>query len=175
LKLDLANTTTNCAYAINIRKRFGDKVPNEYFGNGFLMAVTENIVIDQLIGEGSLPKVAQAIRHGILDVTEDSIPAIVTVRKGIKGRETMRWVWAPQNVIGTSWVGMQPFTKYDFGNGLPDSIRLAVGTFDGTFGVLPANKIDGKSDGFDVYISLEKGCQERLQVDVEFLEYCSLL
>lgn len=70
---------------------------------------------------------------------------------------------------------MQPFTKYDFGYGLPDSIRLALGTFDGTFGVLPANRIGGKSEGFDVYISLEKGCQQRLQADVEFQEYCSLL
>lgn len=175
LKLDVASTATNCAHAVNTRGRLGDKVPKEYFGNGFTMAVTENFVVDQLIGEGSLPKAAQAMRQSILDVTEDSIPAIVNVRKGIEGREMMRWMWAPQNVMGTSWTGMQPFTKYDFGNGLPDSLRLAVGTFDGTFGVLPANKIGGKSDGFDVYISLETGCQERLQADVEFQEYCSVL
>ena len=175
LKLDVENTKSNCAHAVDTRGRFGDIVPKEYFGNGFCIGVTENLTIAKLIGDTGLPKAAQAIRQSILDVKESSIPAFVKVRKGIEGRERMRWIWAPQNVMSTSWTGMQGFTNYDFGYGLPASIRRSAINYEGALGVLPANRMDGKSDGFDVYVALEKGSQERLQADVEYQEYCSLL
>jgi hypothetical protein len=175
LKLDLENTKTRCGHAVDTRGRFGGTVPKEYFGNGFTMGVTEDITIAQLIGEDGLPKAAQAMRQSILDVKENSIPALVSVRKGIQGREQMSWIFQPQNIMGTSWTGMQPFTKYDFGYGLPVSISLLASSYEGTVGVLPANRVGTKSDGFDVYVSLEKGCQERLMADPEYQAYCTLI
>jgi hypothetical protein len=175
LKMDIENTETNYSHAVDLRGRFGDIVPIEYFGDGLLMGVTENISVAELIGGPGLAKAAQAIRQSILDITVDSMPALLKVREGIEGREEMRWIWHPQNVVGTSWTGMQPFTKYDFGYGLPVSIRLSASAFEGTLGVLPANRIDGKSDGFDVYICLENSCHTRLEADPEYRAFCSLL
>ena len=175
LKLAPENTKTRCTHAVDSRGRFRDTVPKEYFGNGFIMGVTEDIPIAQLIGKDGLPKAAQALRQSILDVKENSIPAVVSVSRGIQGREQMSWIFQPQNIMGTSWTGMQPFIKYDFGYGLPASIRMMASSFEGTVGVLPANRVGTKSDGFDVYVSLEKGCQERLIADPEYQAYCTLL
>lgn len=175
LKMDLENTETNYAHPVDTRGRFGQAVPKDYFGNGFIMAVSKSFTVGELLGEGNLKKVAQAIRQSTLNVNKNSIPDLVNVRKGIEGKEEMRWIWHPQNVVGTSWTGMQVFQKYDFGFGLPVSIRLPVPPFEGTLGVLPASTVEGKSDGFDVYVVLEKSCQERLQVDPEYRAYCSLL
>lgn len=175
LKMDIEKAKTEYAHPVDSRGKFSERVPQEYFGNGFIVAVSENLSIGTLIGEGGLQKAAQAIRQSTLDLNRDSIPDHVRVRKGIEGREEIRWNWQPQNVIGSSWMGMQVFQKYDFGFGLPASIRTPVPPFDGVIGMLPAAGVDGKSNGVDVYIVMENGCQERLREDAEYRAYCSPL
>ena len=154
--MDVENTKTNCSHAVDSRGKFGGIVPIKYFGNGLLMAVTKEITIAELIGENGLAISAQVVLQSILDITVDSIPALRKVRKGIEGREEVRWIWLPQNVVGTSWTGMQPFAKYVFGYGLPVSIMLSASAFEGTLGVVSANRVDGRSDRFNVYILFGK-------------------
>jgi hypothetical protein len=175
LKIDPRSTESTFSHAAEIRGKFGNLVPKDYFGNGFCVAVSTPLHVADLIGDISLAKVAEAVRQSTLDVTAETIPNLVKVRKGIEGREEMRYIWHPQNVVGTSWMGMQAYTKYDFGFGLPVSIRLPTPPFEGVFGIMPASRIDGRVDGFDVYVVQENSCQDILAADAEYAEYCSLV
>ncbi|KAH8900746.1 putative trichothecene 3-O-acetyltransferase [Thozetella sp. PMI_491] len=174
LKPDLETATTEYAHPIDSRGKFG-KVSMEYFGNGFIMLPTQPILISELIGDGGIAKSAELVRLSIQSFDAESIPDLLRVRRGIVGKEEMRWIWRPENVIGTSWGGMRAMELYDFGFGLPVSVRLPVPPFEGVVGVLPANMLEGSTGGFDVYVVLESGCQDRLRADPEFAKFCSAI
>lgn len=153
-----------------MRGKFASK---DYFGTGFLVSSSDAFPVSELIGpEIDLSKVALAIRKSTGNIVESSIPDLVKVRKGIEGTEEMRYIWHPQNVVATSWTGVQAYTRYDFGWGLPVSVRLPVSPFEGVFYVMPGNRKEG---GFDVAVVQEDGCQERLKVDEEWKEYAEYI
>ncbi|EXJ90196.1 hypothetical protein A1O1_03295 [Capronia coronata CBS 617.96] len=175
LKPDLQTVTTEFGHPVNARACFNSVVPAEYFGNGFSMVATAPILISELIGTGGLAKAAQLIRRSVHSFDVDYIPNFLQVGHAVAGKEQIQWNWRPQNVVGTSWMSMGAMQAYDFGLGLPTAIRLPVPPFEGVLGVLPATRTDGVPEGFDVYVVLEAGCQERLTVDSDFGKYCSLI
>ncbi|KAJ5481901.1 hypothetical protein N7475_000713 [Penicillium sp. IBT 31633x] len=174
LGMDAASTKSNYSHPVDTRGRFPSLVRKEYFGNGFIMALTESISIDALISEGGLAQAASAIRQSILDVKSTSIPDLVHVRRGIQGSQTMEWDWQPQNVMGTSWTGMRLLEAYDFGFGFPKALRIPVPPYEGLLGVLPAVGEDGQKDGFDVFVVMEKECSDRMTLDGDYTAYCSV-
>lgn len=169
-----SSSTTTFYHAIDSRGRFGSSVLNEYFGNGASMACTKPIDIGSLLGKRGSALAAQAIRQSILNFKESSISDTLKVRRGIEGREKMEFDWSPPAVVATSWMGMKALTGYDFGFGLPATIRTTVPPFEGVLGVLPAATEIGKNDGIEMFVCMEKGCQERMATDAEYLAYCQI-
>jgi hypothetical protein len=175
LDLDVSTETVEYAHPIDCRGRFnGSEVPLEYFGNGFTMMPTSPITIAELVEEAGLAKAAQLIRRATEDFGPQTIPDMLAVQRGIQGREEMRWEWQRKHVVGTAWNGMHVYT-YDFGFGLPVSVRLPVPPFEGVLGVLPANQLGSETGGYDVYVVLDEGSQQRLRDDPEFAKYCSVI
>ncbi|KAH8651047.1 putative trichothecene 3-O-acetyltransferase [Xylariales sp. PMI_506] len=177
LNLDLATATTSYAHPVDTRGKFGGGVvPDEYFGDGAVMIATKRILVSELIdGEVGIARGAQLIRRSTQTCTVDTIPNMVNAIHGIRDVEEMRWIWHPENAMGSSLAGMKVMEKYDFGFGLPVSFRVSAVPFDGLLGVLPGNRIGADPGGFDIYLVLEAGCQERVRTDPEFAKYCSVI
>ncbi len=174
LKSLTPSSKTTYNHAVDARNRFGSLVPNKYFGNAFIMTCSKPITVESLLSDKGLALAAQAVRESILDFKENSIPDLLKVKRGIEDSQKMVWDWNPDNVVGTSWTGMKALTGYDFGFGLPATIRTSVLSFEGAVGVLPAAAEAGESDGLDVFIVMEKGCQERLAKDAEYSTFCHI-
>jgi hypothetical protein len=165
-------TTTKYLHPVGTRGRFG--VPDEYFGNAFVMAFAEQR-IDALLAEGGLAAAARAVRQSSSYVVESSVPDIARVLKGIEGQMEARWLLHPHDILGTSWTTLRVFSEYDFGRGLPVAIRPLPPSYPGSVRVLPADRIDGKSDGLMVHLCLERENMERLEADPEYQAFCSVL
>jgi hypothetical protein len=159
-------------HPVGTRGRFGGRVPNEYFGNAFVMTFAEQS-IDALLGEGGLAGAARAVRQSSSYVTESSVPDIARLLKGIEGREQARWMLQPHNILGTSWHTVRVFSEFDFGWGLPTALRPLPPSYPGSVRILPADRIDEKSDGLMAHVSLEKESMERLETDPEYRAFCS--
>lgn len=175
LGIDVEKTESSFSHAVDVRGKWAGQVSPDYVGNGFLVTLSDSIPLKELIESPNLARIAETIRHCTTLINENSIPDLVKVRQGIEGKEEMRWIWHPQNVVGTSWTGMRAYTEYDFGFGLPMTIRLPLPAFEGVFGVMPATRIDGKVDGLEVYVVQENGCHERLAADEEYRKFADLL
>lgn len=107
-------------------------------------------------------------------VTENSVPDIARLLKGIEGREQARWTLQPHNILGMSWHTVRVFSpEFDFGWGLPTALRPLPPSYPGSVRMLPADRIDGKSNGLIAHVSLEKECMQRLKADPEYWELCS--
>ncbi len=174
MKTLTSSSITTFSHAIDARGRFGSLVPNDYFGNAFIIGWAEPMEIEALLSERGLALAAQTIRKSILDFNASSIPDLLKVRRGIEGRQKMEFDWSPGNVVATSWTSMKALTGYDFGFGLPATIRTPVPPFEGILGVLPAASKVGESDGYDVYVVMEKQCQERLANDADYSAICQI-
>lgn len=175
LDIDVETKDSSFSHAVDVRGKWGGLVSPDYLGNGFLVTLSDSIPVRELIGSPNLARIAETIRHCTTLINENSIPDLAKVRKGIEGKEEMRWIWHPQNVVGTSWTGMRTYSEYDFGFGLPVTIRLPLPAFEGVFGVMPATRVNGKVDGLEIYVVQENGCQDRLAADEEYRKYADLL
>lgn len=173
---DIRKNTTTFSSAVDSRFRLPG-VLDTYYGTGVFSVTTNGIPIEELIEKDSgLALAAQTIRDSTQTFTKDTIPNMLAVKYGIEGREENKWLISPEHVMSSSWIHMNAMQDFDFGFGKPAAMRLAPQPFVTILMVLPGSRRPGKegSEGaFDVVVSMEKGCHDRLRADPEFRKYCT--
>ncbi|GME44545.1 Transferase [Neofusicoccum parvum] len=171
---DDAGRRVRLMHSLDARDHIRPPVPAAYPGNSISFSCVERSVRDVLAAE-TFPDVAVAVRDavneyrswGMLKDMMDYVAACPD-RGGVQFNFD---VVGGLDVVVTSWRVLTAYRTHDFGFGPLQALRWASPVLDGYNFYLPQRPKDDPEEGFEVFISLEKSCMERLLKDEELAKY----
>ncbi|XP_022949717.1 spermidine hydroxycinnamoyl transferase-like [Cucurbita moschata] len=148
--------------AVDVRRRLGTPVPNNFTGNSTLVAVTPKCQFGDLISQ-PLSYAAGKIREGTWKITDEYARSALDF---LASQEDISWVrtsyhtkvkveapfWGNPNLSLGSWMSL-PLYEADFGWGKPCYVGPATLNADGKSFIMPAPDNDG---GLIIAIRLQK-------------------
>ena len=164
-------------HAVNTRNKLEPPLPERLLGNAVALPRVKPVTINQLLEPDNLPALAAAVRTSIQSITPQYVSELP---EWVAGLDDKRWItidmdsFLGMDLAGTSWAGMNAYTKHDFGFGLPKALRWPNPAFEGYVFVLPSRigvKTGAEDEGIEVCVCLEQSCADRLMVDSELLKY----
>lgn len=171
---------TRAIHAVNMRARAGRPVGSRYIGSSVALPRSHTVTVGQALGPRpeALPLLARTIRGATAQVTPPYIEGQMRWAAGgpdLRYNELdMPWVLGPDCMV-FGWHDMQPYTKHDYGFGLPSGFRWPQMGFEGFCFMLPSRatvRSKGPDEGIEVTFGMEESCFSRLEKDGELLAYC---
>lgn len=164
---------------VNMRQRAGRPVAGRYIGASVALPRSNAITIGQALGPRmkALSLLARTVRDATAQVTPAYVEGQMRWAAGAPDlrytEHDMAWIMG-RDCVGSGWHDLHPYTKHDYGFGLPSGFRWPQMGADGFF-ILPSRatvKGKGPDEGLEVTFGLEESCFARLEKDEELLAYC---
>lgn len=147
-----ASQPTMIRVAVDVRRRLGTPIPNNFTGNSTLTAVTPKCQFGNLITQ-PLSYAAGKIREGTWKITDEYARSAMDF---LAGQEDISWVrtsyhtvvqfdapfWGNPNLSLGSWMSL-PLYEADFGWGRPCYVGPATLNADGKSFIMPGTTDDG--------------------------------
>lgn len=162
-------------YAVSNRQLLDPSLPEGLLGNAVTPSPTDIRSIQDVI-DMDLTQAAALVRGSILEVTPEHIRRLAEWVAGTPDKSSIAVdldFFLGPDLLGTSWTKMTSYTSHDFEFGLPQAMRWPKCDWDSTIFAYPRGVKDDPEEGFEYCVCLEKGCQERLMMGLELLEFAS--
>lgn len=178
LKPHLQKGESRLLHPIDLRKRGGTEIPQNYFGNAVTIASAGPIRTADLLGPDGISWAASSIRASIEQASVASI-ATATALGHMVG-PTEKLVFRPTgglgegNVMFTTWYFNQT-EAYDFGLGSPSAVRTWAAPVPGFFILFPDCERRKDSRVYDLFVTLPEAEQETLSKDDEMRRWFRIL
>ena len=177
-KPHLLTTRSRFLHSVDLRKRPGQGIPDNYIGNAVAVASARPVEVADLLGPDGLSLAASSIRRSIEDTTVDSVANLTALGTMLGPTENI--LLRPSggllgaNIMLTSWHFMDT-GAYDFGTGPPRAVRTLMPPVPGFLGIFPDCTQQGGGRVYDLFVPLLENEQELLREDTEVRKWFQTL
>jgi hypothetical protein len=171
LKPHLSEGKSRLLHSVDLRKRPGQGIPDNYFGNAVSVPSVGPVQMTDLLGPNGLSFAASSIRQSIENTTMASIANVTAL--GAMLAPTEKLLFRPsgglleENLMISSWYFMN-IANYDIGIGPPSTLRSWAAPIPGFLVLFPDCKRQQNSRVYDFYVALLEGEQDMLSKDEDF-------